>query len=755
MQIAERKLQDRAAGQLVVARDEFDLTADIMRVLRVIRERKSIVLGTMFLVTALVALVTFQLTPKYTAYTQVLIDPQQNPLVDFQAAFAGLSPETSTVESQVHVMQSRSLIQRVVNELDLMNDPEFNPSIEEKGASIIPSLNPVSWLPPSWRAVVSGGEESKPFLTQEQETAVVEDEVIHAVQDGLGVLRVGSSFAIDVSFTSVSSTKAARIANKIGQLYTENSLETKFEATRRTTNWLNERLRLVREELRASEEAIEAFKAEHNLLGTSQGATLNNQNLQELQRNLVLAKSARAEAEVRLQQIREIYESGGGITRVANVISSTLIAELRNQDAALLQKEANLATRYQSRHPEMIKIRSERANLKKKMEDEVRRFIQELENNVEVARARERAIQESLSEQQVKNAEQNRFEIQLRELELEAEGNRQIYETFLSRFKATSNQDTIQQSDARIISEATVPQSASFPNRRLFVGGGFLFSAFLGMALALLAERLDNGFRTVEQLENTTGIRNLAVVPLLKGLGKTKHPHEYVIEKPLSSYSEAIRSIQNSLFLASGDRQLRYILTTSALPGEGKSTTSLSLARLLAKSGKSTILLDADMRRPSIAKSIGQSPHDRGLVDVLNGSFTLNQAVVHDHGSGLDILTTKEGGADTPDLLNSQNMKSLLEELGRSYEMVVIDAPPVLPVGDTKLLSRLVDAVVFVVRWENTPRDASTKAMQSLIDVGANLVGTAMTQVDFDRYSRYGHGDPGRYYGRYAGYYVD
>lgn len=750
--------QTPASRSFALPAEGVDLTADLMRLIRIVRERKSIVIGSIIVVTTLVALVTWQLTPRYEATTQILIDPRENQILDLQSVFSGLSPDTSTVESQVQVLKSRSLLKRVVEDLQLHEDPEFNPDIAESGTSVasavVSFVNPLNWLPEGWRNAVEGGE-AETFLTQEQTQAIVEDSVIGQLVDSLDVTRIGTSFAIDISFESVSPTKAARIANIIAESYIVDQLETKFDATRRATNWLNDRLRLLREELRSSEEAVEAFKAQHSLIGTQDGNTLNTEQLQEFNRALVEARTSRAEAEVRLQQIEEIYQSGGGVTRASKVINSALINQLREQESDLYQRESNLATRYQARHPQMVQIRNELRQIRSKINQEVERYIQELRNDVAVARAREKSLEGSVAKQQVRNAEQNRLEIQLRELELEADGNRQIYEVFLNRFKATTDQDSIQESDARIISIATVPQGASFPNKQLFVAGGFMASALLGIMLALIAERLDNGFRSVEQLESTTGVRNLSVVPSVKRGNKELEPHEYILDKPLSAYSESIRSIQNSVLLSNSERPIRCILTTSALPSEGKSTLSISLARLFARSGTKTILVDADLRRPRVREFVDEPAHERGLLEVLNGTCSIDQAILRDERTGLHFLTTKEGGADTPDLLNSNAMRDLLAELRESYEMVIVDAPPVLPVGDTKLLSRHVDTVVFVIRWERTPRVASIKAMEALDEAGISVLGTCLSQVDFERYTRYGQTDAGHYYGRYSNYYLD
>ncbi len=738
-----------------------DLADDARLFVRTLRGRLSVILGTVAVITAIITMIAFQLPPRYTATTQILIDPQNTQILDLQSIFAEAAPEAGKVESQVHVIRSQALLERLVEKEKLVEDPEFNTSLKERGLISQVGTTIMGWVPTGWRKAMTVWQNDTPqraYLTREDETARLQSDVVQEFNKHLRVARADTTFVLELAVTSASPTKAGKLANALADLYIVDQLETKFEASRRATSWLNEKLTGLRSELRTSEEAAEAFKAEHNLLGSAAAGTLNSQQLNEVHRNLVLARSAREEAEVRLQQIREIYESGGGIWRVANVITSDLITTLREEDAALVREEANLATRYQARHPRMVEIQSERQNVLGKMQEEVRRVIQELENNVRIARAREKALEGSLSEQTVKSADQNKLEIQLRALELEAESNRQIYEAFLSRFKSVSDQDEIQQSDARVISKAVVPRSPSFPNKQMVVAGGFGFSLLLGIFLALLVDRLDNGVRSSIQLESMTGMRNIAIVPMTPDNDST--PQDYVLKKPLSAYSEAIRALHNSIFLSSVENPFRVIVITSSLPDEGKSTMSLSLARLAARSGKRAILVDCDLRRPSVHSLLqteqGQpQPTEKTIVDVLQKHCAIDDAIRRDAMSGLDILPARDGLDESPDLINSEQMRFLIKALEERYDLVIIDSPPVLPVGDALVLSRMADAVVYVVRWSRTPRDAVTNGLASLADAGANILGTALTQVDFERYTRSTYGDVGSYYRRYQGYYVD
>jgi len=568
-------------------------------------------------------------------------------------------------------------------------------------------------------------------------------------------VRNETTLVIDINFTSLSATKATKIANTLADLYLVDQLETKYEQTRIATNWLSERLRSLSDELQASEQKVEAFKAEHQLMGSATGITLDKEQFAGLQTKLVEARIAREQAEVKLQQLAEMLQSGGNnFYRLSRILNSEQLTKLRGDEGALAAEEANLSARYQARHPAIVTVRSKLDGVRTEMANEARRIFQERQNDVLAAKATETALEDRMGQQQVKSAGQDQLEVQLRQLELEAQINREVFSTYQEKFKSLADQDEIQQSDARVISRAIVPLHPSFPKKKLFVAGGLVFGLLLGVTLALLIERLDNGVRTAHQLETLSGLRNIAVIPSVGEEGGPT-PQNYVLKKPLSAYSESIRALSNSILLGGQGDPLKVIVITSTLPGEGKSTVSVALARLAAKSGKRVLLVDADLRRPTIHAQFDGITWASTVIDVIEGTTALEDALQVDPDSGLSILAARDGGNRSPDLVNSQGMADLLRAASQKYDLVIIDSPPVLPVADSLVLSRHADGVLYVVRWEATPRDAIGNGLQSLADAGANLLGTALTQVDFDRYTRYSYGDAGSHYRRYQGYYTD
>ena len=741
MAIDRAEAQDfRSAGAEPI--DQSDDLIDIRQLLNVLRRRLAVIIGSVGLITGITLLVVFQLTPLFTANSLVLIDPREQQVVDIEAVMSGLPPDSAAIDSEVEVLRSRTLASRVVAQLELVNDPEFNAALVEPG--ILASLNPLNLL------------RSSPDLTVEEKARRELNKVIDAFQSKLSVSRRGLTYVISVSYTSEDAAKATSIVNTVTDLYVLEQLEAKYEATRRANEWLNERLVQLRGEVRAAEEAVEIYRSENDLVSTS-GITVNEQQLAELNGQLILARAELAEKEAKYRRYRDLLRSGSGADTLADVLQSPVIAQLRQQEAEVDRRRAELSSRYGERHPEMIKVRAERRDLADAIDREVSRTVANVENEVEVTRTRVGSLQNSLDELQGRSGEGGLKEVRLRELESDAEAVGTLYESFLERFKQTSEQTNLQEADSRILSQATVPTEPSYPNKTLFLALAIVGSGMIGVGLAFVLEQLDDAFSSVSQLEKTLGLPHLASVPDLKNeIAENKGwlPFDFIKKRPLSSYSEAFRALRSGIALSDVDNPPKVVLITSALPGDGKTTTAISLARAASVAGSKTILLDCDLRRPSVHKSFGASP-EVGIVELLADQAKLEDALTADPESPLNYLPVKAGAANPPDLLGSRHMGNLLSKLREEYDLVVIDSAPVLPVVDSRVLSRLADKVVFVVRWRDTPRDAAANAVKDLRDYGADFAGVVFERLDLKRQQRYNYGDSGYYYGRYSKYYIN
>ncbi len=722
---------------------------DMLQVIRVRSRTFFVAAGLFFSVTMLVALL---LPPYYTGTAYVMLDQRQNNTVNTTPVVGDLPNDQTAVLDQVQILKSLQLASRVVDKLHLDQDPEF----QGHSGSFLHYINPMSYL----RAFLGTNGEDAEVARQRDREAVLQN-----FEDDLTAAQVQLSTAIRVDFTAKDPVKAARIANAIADAYVEDQLNAKLEATQRATQWISGRLGKLAQESRVAETALEQYKIQNHITdvtastGTGTVSVLDTQ-IGAATSQLMQAQMDRAQAEATLSRVRSLVNSGHAAD-VSSVVNSPLITQLRGQEAELVQKQAEMASRYGPEHPKMLDLLAEKRDLDIKINQEIQHVVASASNDVAVASARAAALQSSLHNFEGQSGVQGAARVKERELEATASSSRALYDSFVQRVKQTEQEQTLQIPDARIISRSTIPDAASFPPLKIVFISSILLALLFGLLVVYGLERLDHGFRTTARVESLLGLPVLATLPdtlsavrsKYQEKGGNKKAADQIIDKPLSSFSESVRGLHLGLTLSDVDKPVRSVVVTSALPEEGKTTISLSLARHVAQMGRRTILIDGDLRRPNVKTATGCTAPEFDLIDVLRGRCMLENALVRDSRTSLEILPVIKHVSNAPDLLESHAMERLISQLEERYDLVVIDSAPVLPVNDTKVLTRLVDTVVFVVRWERTPRRASIDAVRALRDVHAPIAGAVLSRADTKRFHYYSFGYGG-YYSAYSRYYA-
>jgi len=418
---------------------------------------------------------------------------------------------------------------------------------------------------------------------------------------------------------------------------------------------------------------------------------------------------------------------------------------LKREEAALLQKHSDLSTRYGEKHPAIISLNAELAELRMKIETEAAAALKTLRSEASVARAREAALQAEIDA--LSGVQGGGYDlVHLAELEREAESNRLIFETFLATYKKSHEQEELQEAEARVLSYATPPLHPSYPNKMLLLSLASALSLFVGMAGAFLIEKLDNTFRSAGQLERLGRYPCFALIPEVAGL-KGAASADFILSKPASSAAESVRTLRTVMNLRGANGQKPKVVSiTSALPGEGKSTLAGWLARVAAKAGERVILIDADLRRPSLHKNFGQN-NEASLVEYLSGKASLTDIIYKDKATSLHVLFGKSLPGSALDLISSQKMADMMESLRQAYDLVIIDSPACLAVSDARVLAKLSDQSLYVVGWDKTPRDIVLGGVKQFADMGYGPLAFVLAGVDVHRHVRYGYGDTVYYYG--------
>jgi capsular exopolysaccharide synthesis family protein len=671
-------------------------------------------------------------TPLYTATAQVLLDPRKEKAAGTDAVLSDVNLDVAAIDSQLAILRSTVFMRRVVEKEGVVSDPEFGSGPAPISAAAQDAQKP--------QAIPSNVMNS-----------------IEALKGATSVSRSGLGYALAISVTSVDPTRAARLANAIADAFIVDKLDARLEAAQRASTWLTDRLTELRKQLRESEEAVARFRTEHGI-AQSANVTLTQQQLSDLNARLVAARAETAEKKARVTLFQSEGKDGG--QNVPDAVNSPLVTNLRAQAASLAQKAADLVARYSDNHPLVVNIRAEQRDVQRAIAAETQRAIANMKNEYELAKAREEALERSLSEVTGQSGLDNTTAITLRELERTAAVNKTLFEDYLQRAKLTQEQSTFEAREARVITPALPPGAPSSPQKMRYLGIALMIGLVLGVGGAVAKEMLNAGFTTPRQVEDILEVPLLTSVSRMEQRdltvdGKVIPIPLYPAVKPLSRFAEAMRALRTGIAMTDVDNPPKIIQLTSTLPGEGKSTIATSMAVSAAASGLKVLFIDADLRHPSASRFFGLEK-ETGLVDLLLGHVEPQETIRYSDETRLWVLSAGSKTQNPPDLLGSERMKALVAGFKRSFDFIVIDTPPMGPVIDPIVVSALADKVVFVVRWAVTARELVQSTIQQ-IPGHKKIAGVAFNQINENEARKYGKYAYSYYYGSryYKKYYTE
>lgn len=722
----------RLTGTLGRAPSPLDSWLDPYRILSILRRRLRLMALVALAVFLVILLPTLAAPRLYTATALVVLDQRQEQITKTEPVLAALPDSSSVVDTEVEVVKSRQLAERVMDRLNLDADPEFGGDPAAAAAADRQARAAAPGAP----AVYSSDEQAR------------RSGVIDAITGHLQAQRVGTTYMISLAFQSPEPRKAARIADAFANQYIGDQLDQKFDARRDANNWLSAKLQDMQGEVQRAEAAVEQYKIAHNLVGSS-GETLTEQEVSQYNQQMAEARTQQAEAEARLRAARA--QMAAGRDAAGGTLDSPLLRDLRSKRAEVTAKIADYSARFGAKYPDTVAANRQLADIDTQIDAETQRVLNDLEGQAIVARQRGASISSSLNSARGVLAGNSRASVGLQELEREADSVRTLYEGLLTRYKETSSEAGLERADARLVSNAPIPTYPSSPNIPLAAALAFIAALGSAVVAVAVAEIADTSFGTGDEVERRLGLPNLGSIPDLVSLGTTEQPHIYITSRPLSAFAEAFRSLRTTLL--HGPLRPKTVAITSALPGEGKTITAVCLAKSAAQAGDKVVVVDCDLRRRRLSTSLGITPKV-GLVEVLMGEADLDGALVYDNPTGVGILPLTGDKVTPEDLFGSDAMVRLMEELGSRFDLVVLDTAPVLALADTRALVSHVDALVLLARWRKTPQKAVEHAIRLLRGAEGRIVGVMLSQVDVNQQKRQGYGDPTFYAGAYEKYYV-
>lgn len=692
------------------------------------RQLKKIILFSA-IITVIAVLVALAITPVYRATATILIEAEEAKVLSIEEVYGLGSASDEYYQTQFEILKSRELAKRTVLELGLIDNPEFNPA------------HPANKKSFSIKEMILG--EAEP-LTEEEILAKTVDTFWEAVS----ISPVRKTQLVKVSVDSESAEMARVAANAMAQQFIESQLDAKVEVTQQAAGWLSDRLGGLKAKLEASERKLQQYREDNDLVDVEGVDTLVAKEIDQITEALVEARARRLELQGTYEQLQSLgalnYDN---LSSLPSIISNPVVVNLRDAETQAELKVSELKKRYGPLHPKMIAAESDLEAVRESVLTQMKRIATSIESNYLVAQSKENSLEKALrnSKSDVRNL--NRTEFTLSEYQREVRTNRQLYEAFFNRVSETSATGDLQTANARVVDPAIKPVVPVKPNKKLIVLLALVVSGMFGVALAFLLDILDSTIKNLDDVERKLDVPMLGLLPLVgkkQDAGDAEQMVRAFVGEGMDGFRESVRTLRTGLTLASMEQPASVILVTSSVPSEGKTTTSTNIAEAFGQMEK-TLLIDCDMRRPSVAKKLGLAPNVPGLSNAVAYPDMLDECIQSRPELGIDVISAGPIPPNPLELLGSKNFRDILDTLRGRYQRIIIDSAPMQAVSDALYLSTLVDGVVYVVKADATKDKLAQDGLGKLDNNNARVLGVVLNQVNIDREAKYADS--------YSGYY--
>ena len=715
--------------------DQVDTFGQLRATWDILLKHQWLILATAFVITLMVAVYSYKMKPIYRATARVDVEAEEPLLQSLSDLFSPVQADDSFLSTQMSVLQSDNLAWETIQELGLAR-------LSNSGQA------------------TNGRVLGAP--------SAMKNAAVAAFKLNLKVERPKETRMVLVSFESTDPHQAATVVNTLVKNYIETNFKTKYDATRQATGWMEQRLDELKLKVEKSEEAMVAYERQNNVANVGERQTAAEAQFEDMSKSLSQAQTDRLAKESLYKMV------ASNDAQVDFIQGNNLLLGLESKEIDLKEQYSEALAHYGPTYPKAVAIQDQIKDLDALILRERRRVVENLHNDYLASAQREKSLAAALVQQKAEVDKVNQLLIQHNLLKREFETNQQLYDSLLKHLKDANVSAGLRATNIRVIDEATIPSFPVRPNRMRNIVFGLVAGLILGIALAFTREALDNSIKNAQEIEKLTNLPTLAIIPQghspalrqpglipFKRRNGSNNGSAYAIElavlkKPGAAISEAFRALRTSVLLSTAEHPPQVLLITSSQPSEGKTATSLNLAITLAQKGSRVLLVDADMRRPGLARALAMD-NKNGLAEILTGAWEFDEALAQ-KVEGLEGLFLLPAGAHPPnpaELLCSTKMENLIKHLRGKYDHILLDSPPVLPITDATILSSLVDGTILVVECEATTRAALSRACLVIDHSGGKILGTVLNKVDTRRDGYYGYRYYHGYSYRYKSYYTD
>jgi len=696
---------------------------DLSAYLNVIKRNKWSILSFSLIVTLLTILLTLTLTKRYTATATLLIEAEQSKAVSFDEVYGLDSSKKEYYLTQFEVMKSDSIAREVITKLDLKAHADFisKPSFIGEATGFFKGLFPFL------------NKTEKLQLTEQEQQDLEMLSLLEVFKARLSVSPIRKTQLVSISFESSDPKLAALVANTVGEVYIESQMRAKMGITQQASSWLNTRLFQLRVQLDESEEKLQAYREAQKLVDIEGIAGLVTQELEQTSEQLVTARTEKNN----LQSINRVISEYGNnnlelLGSMPEITSHKVVQDVKREVILVERKVSELSEVYGPKHPKIISAKAELATVKSNLNKQIKGLITGIEKELNRITRTVSALEADLVKIRAEYQEITRKETAYNQLKREVETNRNIFNTFLSRSRETEVTSDFSSAAARFTDRAYAPKDPSKPNKILIVVLAFIASFGFSVVMSFVFDALNDTVKNKNDVENKLAQRMLGILPFVKvPKNSTFGIHAY-FDEHYRRFAESVRTFRTSLLLTQLDREHKVIAVTSSSPGEGKTTTSTNLAMSLAQMGK-VLLIDADLRKPSIAKRFDIPVFHPGLSNLIVGTEQLSECTHIDEQSGVTIMSSGQIPGNPLELLSSNRFNELLVRLKSTYDHIIIDTPPTQAVSDALVIAQNTDSVIYVVKADLTRIKTTKAGIERLFESKAHIAGVVVNQVDITK----------------------